>query len=94
MPADGILTSTTIVTSSGAEGAVTGGVGSFANVHGHLLPKAAGAPLGRPCRSAARRPRQDETGAEMEWRFEHSAKSAASKDAVWSRYVDVPNWRD
>ncbi len=30
----------------------------------------------------------------MEWRFEHSAESAASKDAVWSHYVDVPNWRD
>jgi len=29
----------------------------------------------------------------MEWRFEHSARSAARKDEVWPYYVDVPNWR-
>jgi hypothetical protein len=30
----------------------------------------------------------------MAWRFEHSARSAAGKEDVWPRYVDVPNWRD
>jgi len=30
----------------------------------------------------------------MAWRFEYSARSAAGKEDVWPRYVDVPNWRD
>ena len=30
----------------------------------------------------------------MAWQFEHTAKSAASKERVWSRYVDVANWRE
>jgi hypothetical protein len=28
------------------------------------------------------------------WSFEHSADSAASKEAVWRRYADVTQWRD
>jgi hypothetical protein len=28
------------------------------------------------------------------WKFEHSAKSMAAPKDVWSRYVDVSNWRD
>jgi hypothetical protein len=28
------------------------------------------------------------------WQFEHSAKSAAAKENVWRRYVDVANWRE
>jgi Polyketide cyclase / dehydrase and lipid transport len=28
------------------------------------------------------------------WRFEQTAESTASPQAVWRRYVDVPNWRD
>jgi hypothetical protein len=28
------------------------------------------------------------------WQFEHSAKSAATKESVWPRYVDVANWCD
>jgi hypothetical protein len=28
------------------------------------------------------------------WTFEHSADSAASKEAVWRRYADVTQWRD
>jgi len=30
----------------------------------------------------------------MAWQFEHTAKSAAAKERVWSRYVDVANWRE
>jgi hypothetical protein len=28
------------------------------------------------------------------WSFEHSADSAASKEAVWRRYADVTQWRE
>jgi hypothetical protein len=28
------------------------------------------------------------------WSCEHSAESAASKEAVWRRYADVTQWRD
>jgi hypothetical protein len=28
------------------------------------------------------------------WQFEHSAKSAAAKENVWRRYVDVATWRE
>src|SRR6266576_2984892 len=28
----------------------------------------------------------------MGWDFEHSAESAASKEAVWQRYADVAKW--
>ena len=28
----------------------------------------------------------------MAWQFEHTAKSAAAKERVWSRYVDVAQW--
>ena len=30
----------------------------------------------------------------MGWTFEHSAASAASKEAVWRRYADVTQWGD
>ena len=30
----------------------------------------------------------------MAWQFEYSAKSAAAKEDVWPRYVDVANWRE
>jgi hypothetical protein len=30
----------------------------------------------------------------MGWQFEHTAQSAATKERVWSRYVDVVNWRE
>ena len=30
----------------------------------------------------------------MGWSCEHSADSAASKEAVWRRYADVTQWRD
>ena len=33
-------------------------------------------------------------GRAVVWRFEHSAKSAATKENVWPRYVDVANWRE
>jgi hypothetical protein len=30
----------------------------------------------------------------MAWQFEYTAQSEAAKERVWSRYIDVANWRE